>query len=198
MRNITKTPWKFDLAGQGEGLANDGVWLRTSTFTSADTEISTITGTGNVDHGWYSGLGPIRVEEGNSDLPSGLAEDTDYWVYRLSATTFSFCTSRANAIAGTVITIVDAGATPNYILQKPTFPIPIYVKNIAIIGDGTNDGTVEVLNKSGGHIIARAEIFSAANAVEANLITPIYDYVDGIYIGTLDATNAIVLVYHGR
>lgn len=192
-RDIRGTPWKFDATGQGEGIANNGSWLRLGTFTAAATDIVTM-----ADHGLSTGA-KIRVEEGNSDLPAGLAEDTDYYVGRIDANTFYLYTTYAAALAGgTAVDITDAGTTPNYILQLPIIEHKIYVKNIAIIGDETNDGTVEVTTKSGGRILARAEIFSSANAVFANFITPVYDYVDGLYINTLDAANAIVLVYVGK
>jgi hypothetical protein len=82
--------------------------------------------------------------------------------------------------------------------MQPVFDHKIYVKNIAVIGDETNDGTVEVTTSSGGPILARTEIFSSANAIFSTFIIPVYDYVEGVYVNTLDATNAIVLVYHGR
>lgn len=40
---------------------------------------------------------------------TGGATGTDYYIIRLSADTFSFATSRANALAGTVVTLTDAG-----------------------------------------------------------------------------------------
>jgi len=192
-RDITGNPWKFDATGQGEGMANSGSWLRLGTFTAAATDIVTMAA-----HGLQTGS-PVRVEEGNSDLPAGLAEDTDYWVGRIDANTFKLYTTHAAALAtGTAVDITDVGTTPNYILQTPVFDHKIYVKNIAVIGDETNDGTVEVTTKSGGSIIARTEIFASANAIFSTFILPVYDFVEGVYINTLDATNAIVLVYHGR
>lgn len=193
MRDITGNPWKFDAVQQGEGRGSSGSWLRLSTFTAVGaTDICTMAG-----HQLQTGT-PVRVEEGNSDLPLNLAEDTTYWVSRIDADTFYLCSTHANAIAGTDIDIGDAGTTPNYILMQPIFDQPIYVKNIMIIGDGTNDGTVVVHDKASGRIIAQAEIFSAATGVEANVVTPVYSYVEGIYLTTLDAANAVVLVYHGR
>jgi hypothetical protein len=191
-RDIRGNPWKFDLTAQGEGLANEGVWLRHGTFTAAATDIVTATA-----HGMSLGT-KVRVEEGNSDLPSGLAESTDYWVGTVTADTFKLYATRAAAFAsGTAVDIVDAGTTPNYILLTPVFEHKIYVKNIVVSGDGTNEGTVEVTNKSGGYTIARTEV-SDKDTGQSTAIVPIYDYVDGIYITTLDASNAVVLVYHGR
>jgi hypothetical protein len=78
-RDISSNPWVFNHTKQGEGLANAAVWLRLGTFTSTFAS-NLINYTG---HGYVTGDGPIRVEEGNSDLPSGLAEDTDYWISEL-------------------------------------------------------------------------------------------------------------------
>jgi hypothetical protein len=191
-RDIGGNPWKFDLTAQGEGMASSGSWLRHGTFTAADTDIVTATA-----HGMSLGT-KVRVEEGNSDLPAGLAESTDYWVGTVTANTFKLYATRAAAFAsGTAVDITDAGTAPNYILLTPVFDHKIYVKNIVVTGDGTNEGTVQVDTKSGGRLLARVEVSDKDTGQDVS-ITPIYDYVEGVYITTLDATNAVVLVYHGR
>lgn len=188
--DLRGNPWKFDTAAQGEGKANSETQMLVGALTVTNaTELFTLTA-----HGLVTGQ---VVQLAGTTAPTGTAKLTDYWVIWVSADTFKLATTRANALAGTNLTISDDGTTVT-LTRFPLFDIPIYVKNIMIIGDGANDGTVEVLTKSGGVIIARAEIFSAATGVEANVRTPIYDYVEGIYIGTLDAANAIVLVYHGK
>jgi hypothetical protein len=56
-------------------------------------------------------------------LPAGLALATDYYVIRLSDTTFSLATSYANAVAGTVINITSAGTgthTVSWLLPRYT------------------------------------------------------------------------------
>jgi len=56
-------------------------------------------------------------------LPAGLALATDYYVIKLSDTTFSLATSYANAVAGTAINITDAGTgthTVNWLLPRYT------------------------------------------------------------------------------
>jgi len=56
-------------------------------------------------------------------LPAGLALATDYYVIRLSDTTFSLATSYANSVAGTAINITDAGTgthTVNWLLPRYT------------------------------------------------------------------------------
>jgi len=56
-------------------------------------------------------------------LPVGLATATDYYVIKLSDTTFSLATSYANAIAGTAINFTTAGVgthTVNWLLPRYT------------------------------------------------------------------------------
>jgi hypothetical protein len=191
-KDVYGQPWRLDATGQGEGMANSGSWLRLNTFTAAATDICTMTG-----HGLQTGT-PVRVEEGNSDLPLNLAEDTNYWVGRIDADTFYLYTTHAAAIAGgTAVDIGDAGTTPNYILMQPVFDHKIYVKTIVITGDGTNEGTVEITESSGGRTLARAEISDKDTGQDVS-ITHVNSYVEGVYVTTLDATNAVVLVYHGR
>jgi len=193
-QDVRTSPWKFDATAQGQGRANASSYLTISTFTSTHAaETLTITG-----HGLKTGDGPYRMTTSGADLPNGWAINTDYWLIRTDADTLQVATSLANANAGTAVAISDDGTGTHTLVQQPIFDSDIYIKNIAIIGDGTNDGTVEVTESSGGPIIARAEIFSAATGVEANVIVPVYQFVEGVYINTLDASNAIVLVYVGK
>lgn len=48
------------------------------------------------------------ITESAATLAGG-ASGTDYYIIRLSADTFSFATSKANALAGTVVALTDAG-----------------------------------------------------------------------------------------
>jgi hypothetical protein len=188
--DLRQNPWKFDAATQGEGEANSGTLMLIGAIQGeADDEKFTIAG-----HGLQTGDGPVQL---TGTVPTGTATGTDYWVIRIDNDDIYLATSLANALAETNLSISTDGSSC-FLWQYPIFDHKIYVKNIAIIGDGTNDGTVEVRTKSGGPILARAEIFSAATAAEANVIVPVYCYVEGVYINTLDAANAIVLVYHGK
>lgn len=51
----------------------------------------------------------VRVTTSAADLPAGLTIDTDYYVIKLSADTFSVATTDALATAGTAVTLSDAG-----------------------------------------------------------------------------------------
>lgn len=67
-----------------------------STFTTAST------------HPWVDGH-RIRLSS-TAQIPAPLTVGTDYYVIRLSGTTFQLATTLANAIAGTEITLNDAGS----------------------------------------------------------------------------------------
>ncbi len=60
-------------------------------------------------HGRFTGDGPFYVSS-TITLPTGLSGLTPYWIIRLSANTFSFASSLANALAGTVVVISAAGS----------------------------------------------------------------------------------------
>ena len=74
------------------------------TFTAAATDIAT-----NVAHGLLTGDGPFQLTS-TGTLPAGLALATNYWIIRLTADTFSFASTLANALAGTAVDITDAGS----------------------------------------------------------------------------------------
>lgn len=78
------------------------------TFTAdAGTDIITMTSTTNIPSNILTGT---RVQlTTTTTLPAGLALATDYYVIRVTDSTFKLATSYANAIAGTAINITDAG-----------------------------------------------------------------------------------------
>ena len=80
----------------------------TDTFQGeADDDKLTVT-----SHPYKTGDGPVFVHEGTT-LPTGLAEDTEYWVIYDSATTIKLATSKANALAGTAINLTSDGTADN-------------------------------------------------------------------------------------
>lgn len=78
------------------------------TFTAdAGTDIITMTSTTNRPSNILPGT---RVQlTTTTTLPAGLALATDYYVIKVTDSTFQLATSYANAIAGTAINITDAG-----------------------------------------------------------------------------------------
>lgn len=76
-----------------------------TTFTAANaTEIFTAN-----SHGMLTGDGPVQVSNAGGALPAGLVAATDYYVIRINANTFYLATSRANAWAGTKVSITSDG-----------------------------------------------------------------------------------------
>lgn len=72
------------------------------TFTAATTDICTAAG-----HGFVTG-DKVRLTTSNT-LPAGLSLATTYFVIRLTADTFSLATTRALAVAGTVVDVTGTG-----------------------------------------------------------------------------------------
>ena len=95
---------------------------QSDTFTAdAGTDICTWTSTANIPSNILTGT-RVRLTT-TTTLPAGLATATDYYVIRLSDTTFSLATSYANAVAGTAINITDAGTgthTVTWLLPRYT------------------------------------------------------------------------------
>lgn len=92
---------------RGEGTdVSGGPWTASAAvFTTTNaTETVNITG-----HGLVTGDGPVRLTNSGGALPTGYATGTDYWVVNTGANTLQLATSRANALAGTVVSISDDG-----------------------------------------------------------------------------------------
>jgi len=95
---------------------------QSDTFTAdAGTDVCTWTSTANIPSNVLTGT-RVRLTT-TTTLPAGLSLATDYYVIRLSDTTFSLATSFANAVAGTAINITDAGTgthTVSWLLPRYT------------------------------------------------------------------------------
>ena len=94
--------------------------LTTTTTTGDQAAVNTLVNNGNwttdgasnvLTHTFINLKTFSRVQVSNSGgaLPTGLAAATDYWTIKLSDTTCKLATTRANAVAGTFITISSAG-----------------------------------------------------------------------------------------
>lgn len=94
----------------------------TDTFTAdAGTDTCTWTSVTDVPSNVLTGT-RVRLTT-TTTLPAGLSLATDYYVIRLSDTTFRLATSYDNAVAGTQINITDAGTgthTVNWLLPRYT------------------------------------------------------------------------------
>jgi hypothetical protein len=95
---------------------------RTATFTAdASTDLCTYTSTTSKPSNLLTGT-RVRLTT-TTTLPAGLATATDYYLIRMSDTTFELASSYANALTGTQINITDAGTgthTLNWLLPRYT------------------------------------------------------------------------------
>lgn len=182
--DITSQPWVFDAATQGEGLGTS--LLTRGTFTAAASNICTMAG-----HGYTTGNGPVQVTTSSGDHPDGISLLTDYWIIRLSSSTFSLATTQALARAGTAVDIIDAGTGTHTIKQLPVFNCPLYIRTIIFKTAGTG-GAMKVTEGSGGS--ALADFVMSTNDRE---IFYIESKANAVYITTLPA-SAIVQVWTGE
>lgn len=100
---------------------------QSDTFTAdAGTDVCTYTSTANIPSNILTGT-RVRLTT-TTTLPGGLATATDYYVIRVSNTTFKLATSYANAVAGTQINITDAGTGTHTI----TWLLPRYTNGAGL------------------------------------------------------------------
>jgi hypothetical protein len=193
-KNVQRIPWIFDAAGQMEGKDRSGTYpglpgtRRTyGTFTSAATDITTM-----AEHGLSTGFGPVQVTTSAADLPSGLTTSTDYWISKIDRDTFYFCSSHANAIDGTAVTIADAGTGTHTMTAYNVFNFPLYIEQIKV---DTGDGGNFLITWDSD---AQARQLKLDNTpADDTLWVPIKQTVEAIYVQTLP-TNATIEVYPGE
>ena len=100
---------------------------QSDTFTAdAGTDVCTYTSTANYPSNILVGT-RVRLTTSGT-LPGGLATATDYYVIKVSDTTFSLATSYANAVAGTAIDITSAGTGT----QTITWLLPRYTNGAGL------------------------------------------------------------------
>lgn len=126
------------------------------TFTAANaTEIFT-----SATHGFETGSGPVRVSNSGGALPTGLSAGVDYWVIKLSTTTFQLATSFANAVALTNLTISDDGTGT----QTLTTNIMTLTDSSAGFSQQMVGRTIEFVNSANGNDVTGAIIRSSPTA----------------------------------
>ena len=95
---------------------------QSDTFSAdAGTDVCTWTSTASIPSNILTGT-RVRLTT-TTTLPAGLSLATDYYVIKVSDTTFMLATSYANAVAGTQINITDAGTgthTASWLLPRYT------------------------------------------------------------------------------
>jgi microcystin-dependent protein len=86
-----------------------GTGTKIATFSSRASNVITVTGLTNANNNEFQTGVLVRYSTSGSVI-TGLINNTDYYVVRVSNTTFSLATTRANAVAGTVITLTSDGS----------------------------------------------------------------------------------------
>ncbi len=106
-------------------------------------------------HGLVTGDAVMIASD--TTLPGGLASDTLYFVIKISANTFKLATTYANAIAGTVINLTDAGTGTHTINQNMVkFAVPFYPSSLSDLPNSEElhslliDKIMELLPEVGG------------------------------------------------
>lgn len=116
---------------------------QSDTFTAdASTDVCSWTSTASIPSNVLTGT-RVRLTT-STTLPAGLSTGTDYYVIRVTDSTFKLATSYANAIAGTQINITDAGTgthTVTWLLPRYTNGAGVqaifFANNATPLGAGT-------------------------------------------------------------
>lgn len=114
----------YSLRVRGQGVTDTTITYTPAadlTFVDADVNVTTnlITETA---HGMTSGDGPYRLSNAGGALPTGagIAADTNVWIHvpTGNANQFGLATSKANALAGTLIDITAAAGGGTHTLRR--------------------------------------------------------------------------------
>lgn len=128
---------------------NQDIWFAQGI---ADTTFTANSGTGvftAANHGLVTGWA-VMVKNSGGALPTGLSAATVYWVIVLDTNTYKLATSRANALAGTALSISDNGtgtqtATTTASAGSGSTFLPA---GALILLDGSNGAAVSVIQDS--------------------------------------------------
>lgn len=143
----------------------------------AGTDVCTYTSTANIPSNILTGT-RVRLTT-TTTLPAGLALATDYYVIRLSDTTFSLATSYANAVAGTAINITDAGTGTHTISRL----LPRYTNGAGVQAIWFNSNATPL-----GAATPNLDIGYTNSAQVASRVTPAV-----LPIGKTAASNSLIL-----
>lgn len=168
--------WTVALSAPAGWLACDGAAVSRTTYASLFSACNPTVGTFTItiaspglatltDHGLYTGQKVYLTTTGA--LPTGLSQNTDYWVIRVSSSTFRLASSYANAAAGTAINTSGSQSGTHTIRRtfgvgngSTTFNVPD-IKGRAIVGVDTSQAEFDGHGKPGGaktHTLTVAEM----------------------------------------
>lgn len=98
-------------------------------------------------------LSRVQVSNSGGGLPAGLAVSTNYWVIKVTDTTFKLATSYANAVAGTNIDLTTAGTgTHTVLLSLPRYTNGAGVKGM-LVSAGTGYNAVSTVGATAHNLL---------------------------------------------
>ena len=129
--------------------ANVASWISqgiAATVFTADSTVAGGTFTVTAGHKLVTGMA-LQVST-SSALPTGLSAATTYWAIVLTSTTFQLATTRANALAGTSLTISDDGTGTQTAQAVATAGAgSMYVPaGVVVVLDGANGAQVSTID----------------------------------------------------
>lgn len=122
-------------------------------FTAATTDIITTA----TAHGYTTGT-VVRVATSAADLPAGLSAATNYYVIRISDTTFKLGSSLANALAGTAVDITDAGSGTHTVAGYENLSLACFEPRAIALRTGLPDHPFELAQSLGIPNIAGVDV----------------------------------------
>ncbi|KKK73224.1 hypothetical protein LCGC14_2895970 [marine sediment metagenome] len=170
LTNLTLVNAKLEAVFRTDSEPNETLQILTAIDATADVDDTTeqITSTA---HGYTTGTGPVQLTITSGALPAELAVATDYWVERLTVDTFSLAISRANALAGTVLTLTDAvGVFVMTKVQSDAFLVidPDYAPDITVLD---RDVVSSSLSESPGSTGRKLGVMTFQTEIKNNDVT---------------------------
>ncbi len=147
--DVTETAVAWDAEAYDDKAGRNQFWLGlNATITAAADDNVTLAA-----HLMETGDGPFQFTT-TVTLPAGLVLVTDYWAVKTAAGTFKVATSLANAKAGTVVDITDAGTGTHTIQREFRLIVPDGVTKVRLAGaaefavNATGERRVEIRKNS--------------------------------------------------
>lgn len=108
LTNLTLVNAKLESVFRTDAEPSETLQANTGMDATSDVSGDVITCNTPATHGWTDGTGPVQT---TGVPPTGLTNGEDYWIIELSTSTFSVAASRADALAGTAISLTPVVGT---------------------------------------------------------------------------------------
>ncbi len=154
---------------RGRSVLGVGASTKVATFASRSSNVITVTGLSNTaDNEFQTGQAVTYHTSGS--VITGLSNDTVYYVIRTGNLTFSLATTRANAVAGTAISLSSNGS------GTQTFTLTLTTRTLAETGGEEDHANTISELASHDHTFASNQLYNnsdgattgAANMVRLN------------------------------